>query len=339
MKANGDKNIARGTTVDFDMWVDDLEQEGEYIMNPIGLFPSPLPIGHEATEIVCKRFRLIGRLVGRALMDEQILPLPLSYDFLRLVLGESIPITRLPHIFVDSPTRGNLILELLSISEDDIGNDSANKRLQRQLSAELYMEDMVTGTPLIADGNDILVNESNYIQYTQLMHKFLCNDGTFKQVNAFKQGLNDVGTNVLPKLKMFSEVEIRQLICGAETIDWTEDEIFECINAEHGYQKDSKEVRDLIFVLCEFNQTERRSFLTFLTGCPHLPAGGLKHLEPQICVYKKKPSDEVGDINDALTSSRTCRNQLHLPPYSNAAIMRKKLKQSMEESLGAIDLA
>ena len=29
---------------------------------------------------------------------------------------------------------------------------------------------------------------------------------------------------------MFSPEEIRHLICGSEVIDWTEDEIFECIN-------------------------------------------------------------------------------------------------------------
>jgi hypothetical protein len=42
------------------MWVDDLKQEGQYVMNPIGLFPTPLPNGHEATRIICKRFQLIG---------------------------------------------------------------------------------------------------------------------------------------------------------------------------------------------------------------------------------------------------------------------------------------
>lgn len=328
-------------TKSFDIWVDDLNQEGEYIMNPIGLFPSPLPKGHEATDVVCKRFQLIGRLVGRALLDEQILPLPLSHEFLSLVMGNSVPVERLPSIFVDSPTRGKLIQDLLHTHEGERNgtSDSRKTKLKRQLSAELYMEDMVTGAPLVENGNDILVDEDNYMQYVSLMHKFLCNDGTKKQVDAFKQGLNDVGGNVLTKLKMFSPQEIRQMICGNETIQWTEDEIFECINAEHGYQKDSKEIRDLASVLCEFDQKERKSFLTFLTGCPHLPAGGLKNLMPPICIYKKKPSDEAGHIDNALTSSRTCRNQLHLPPYSNVAIMRQKIKQSMEESLGVIDLA
>jgi len=201
------------------------------------------------------------------------------------------------------------------------------------------MEDMVTGMPLIENGNDILVDETNYKQYIYKMHNFLCSDGVKKQVEAFKEGLNAVDKNILSKLKMFSPEEIRHLICGSEVIDWTEDEIFECINAEHGYQKDSKEIHDLVKVLCNFDQSERKSFLTFLTGCPNLPAGGLKFLSPQICIYKKKPSDEVAHVDDALTSSRTCRNQLHLPPYSNVEIMKTKLKQSMEGSLAAIDLA
>ena len=54
-----------------------------------------------------------------------------------------------------------------------------------------------------------------------------------------------------------------------------------------GIKKIAK-VHDLATVLCEFDQTERKSFLTFLTGCPHLPAGGLKNLSPQICVYIRR---------------------------------------------------
>ena len=99
------------------------------------------------------------------------------------------------------------------------------------------MEDMVTGMPLIENGNDILVDETNYKQYISKMHNFLCCDGVKKQVEAFKEGLNAVDKNILNKLKIFSPEEIRHLICGSEVIDWTEDEIFECINAEHGYQR------------------------------------------------------------------------------------------------------
>ena len=363
---HGEQTISSNARNEFSLWVDDSAQDGDYVMNTVGLFPAPLPIGHVATDIVCQRFQLIGTLVGRALMDEEMLPLPLSHDFIRLILGESVAIDNLSQIFVDSPTRGKLIRDLLRISqEDDVGifdsmkgdaiddheeERKANKssiiapkkkheKLQRQLSAELYMEDMVTGMPLIENGNDILVDETNYTQYISKMHNFLCSDGVKKQVEAFKEGLNAVDKNILSKLKMFSPEEIRHLICGSEVIDWTEDEIFECINAEHGYQKDSKEIHDLVKVLCNFDQNERKSFLAFLTGCPNLPAGGLKFLSPQICIYKKKPSDEVAHVDDALTSSRTCRNQLHLPPYSNIEIMKTKLKQSMEGSLAAIDLA
>ena len=175
-------------------------------MNAVGLFPAPLPVGHDATDIVCQRFQLIGTLVGRALMDEEMLPLPLSHDFIRLVLGENVAIDNLSQIFVDSPTRGKLIRDLLRISqEDDVGifdckkgdaiNDREEERkttkssrmtpkkhekLQRQLSAELYMEDMVTGMPLIENGNDILVDETNYKQYIYKMHAFVL-DGVKKQ--------------------------------------------------------------------------------------------------------------------------------------------------------------
>ena len=214
-----EQTISSNARNEFALWVDDSAQDGDYVMNTVGLFPAPLPVGHDATDIVCQRFQLIGTLVGRALMDEEMLPLPLSHDFIRLVLGENVAIDNLSQIFVDSPTRGKLIRDLLRISqEDDVGifdckkgdaiNDREEERkttkssrmtpkkkhekLQRQLSAELYMEDMVTGMPLIENGNDILVDETNYKQYIYKMHNFLCSDGVKKQVEAFKEGLNAV---------------------------------------------------------------------------------------------------------------------------------------------------
>ena len=53
------------------------------------------------------------------------------------------------------------------------------------------MEDMVTGMPLIENGNDILVDETNYTQYISKMQLFVL-DGVKKQVEAFKEGLNAV---------------------------------------------------------------------------------------------------------------------------------------------------
>lgn len=46
------------------------------------------------------------------------------------------------------------------------------------------------------------------------------------------------------------------------------------IKADHGFNMDSKSVRNLLQVMSEFNTRERRDFLQFVTGSPKLPIGG-----------------------------------------------------------------
>ena len=319
------------------MWVDDSRQDGNYVMNSDGLFPAPLPPSHPHTQAVFERFKCLGQFVGRALMDGQILSLPLSSQFLSLVIGNTLCFDQVLAIYNGSPTRGNMLSKLARLVEQ--GNPVDKAAFHDIAGEDLFMEDMVTGMPLVEGGAVIPVTIENVAEYVRLMGSFILQDGVARQVDAFRQGLDTISPVLVSKLSAFLPREIRNLICGDETIDWTEDDISECINAEHGYKRGSPQIRNLVSVLFEFDQAERKSFLNFLTGCPHLPNGGLKYLDPPICVMRKNPSDEVASVDEALSSSRTCRNQLHLPPYTSKEVMRKKLKQSMEESKGIIDLA
>lgn len=47
------------------------------------------------------------------------------------------------------------------------------------------------------------------------------------------------------------------------------------IKADHGFNLDSKSVRNLLQVMSELSPEERRDFLQFITGSPKLPIGGM----------------------------------------------------------------
>lgn len=47
------------------------------------------------------------------------------------------------------------------------------------------------------------------------------------------------------------------------------------IKADHGFNMDSKSVRNLLQAMSEFKLQERRDFLQFVTGSPKLPIGGM----------------------------------------------------------------
>lgn len=50
--------------------------------------------------------------------------------------------------------------------------------------------------------------------------------------------------------------------------------LMDSIKADHGFNMDSKSVRNLLQAMSEFAPQERRDFLQFVTGSPKLPIGG-----------------------------------------------------------------
>jgi E3 ubiquitin-protein ligase TRIP12 len=48
----------------------------------------------------------------------------------------------------------------------------------------------------------------------------------------------------------------------------------EAIKADHGFNGESRSIRNLIELMSEFDVTTRRDFLQFITGSPKLPIGG-----------------------------------------------------------------
>jgi E3 ubiquitin-protein ligase TRIP12 len=46
------------------------------------------------------------------------------------------------------------------------------------------------------------------------------------------------------------------------------------IKADHGFNMDSKSVKNLLQTMSELSLPERRDFLQFTTGSPKLPIGG-----------------------------------------------------------------
>jgi len=49
------------------------------------------------------------------------------------------------------------------------------------------------------------------------------------------------------------------------------------VKADHGFNMDSKSVKNLLQTMSELTRPERRDFLQFTTGSPKLPIGGMCH--------------------------------------------------------------
>jgi E3 ubiquitin-protein ligase TRIP12 len=59
--------------------------------------------------------------------------------------------------------------------------------------------------------------------------------------------------------------------------------LMDSIKADHGYNLDSKSVRNLLQTMSEFTDQQRRDFLQFITGSPKLPIGGTSSTNSFYC--------------------------------------------------------
>lgn len=144
------------------------------------------------------------------------------------------------------------------------------------------------------------------------------------------------------------------VICGvSEAKYWHKSELstipFELAN---GFNSNSSAILMLIDVLADLTHERQRKFLTFLTGSPRLPIGGIfgcplyifsyilndigfKNLKPLIKISRKESSHNNSD----LPSANTCFNHLKLPNYTHISIMREKIIFAIENGSNSFDLS
>ena len=70
------------------------------------------------------------------------------------------------------------------------------------------------------------------------------------------------------------------MLFGRVEEDWSLETLMDSIKADHGYNLDSKSVRNLLQVMSELPPQAKRDFLQFITGSPKLPIGGKSYQYP-----------------------------------------------------------
>lgn len=95
-----------------------------------------------------------------------------------------------------------------------------------------------------------------------------------------------------------------------------------------GFTKDSDTVKWMWEILTEISESERRSFLIFVTGSDRSPLRGLGQLN---LVITRQANDED---DNRLPSSHTCFNHLILPEFKSKENLRIKLMKAIVNCTG-----
>jgi len=328
---------------DLKIWRDaDPTLSGLYVHHPLGLFPAPLHGSTIANDGGQKRthiFRVIGQFVAKAMLDSRIIDLSLNKIFLKLVLGEDVPLT------IDSLRRvdPDLATSLAHIQSYAV-TKSQNEKLRKKLAMveDVNVEDLALDftipgydIELIPGGRDVSVTSENVEQYIHDVIDAIIGKGAHLQAKAFREGFSKVFP--ISDLQAFTSDELVMLFGNADE-DWSLETLSEAVKADHGFNVESRAIRDLLEVMSEYDASTKRSFLQFITGSPKLPIGGFRGLNPPLTVVRK-PHEAPLTADDYLPSVMTCVNYLKLPEYSSKAVMREKLGVAMKEGVGSFHLS
>ncbi|MCJ1474222.1 Ubiquitin fusion degradation protein 4 [Lambiella insularis] len=326
----------------------------DFAFGKLGLFPAPMSAGQAETENgkkVLHLFKMLGKFVARSMLDSRIIDISLNPTFFKIgVQSSTVPLSlgTVRSVDADLATSLKLLKQFASLKKV-IDESTQLTPTQKALAAsqvdihgtrveDLGLDFTLPGYPaieLIENGANIPVTIDNIGTYVEKVIDYTLGTGVQRQVDAFRAGFS----RVFPysALRSFTPAELVMLFGRVEE-DWTIETLMDSIKADHGFNMDSKSVRNLLQTMSELSPAQRRDFLQFVTGSPKLPIGGFKSLTPMFTVVCK-PSEPPYTSDDYLPSVMTCVNYLKLPDYTDLDVMRKRLYTAIREGQGAFHLS
>ena len=268
----------------------DANENDEYAFGKLGMFPAPMnaeKADSEAGKKILNVFKMLGRFIARSMLDSRIIDVSLNPTFFRIGDQPStVPLSLGAVKTVDSHLAKSLkLLKQYAAAKKEIDGKyyrSASHKVQAERKVVIngaHIEDLgldftLPGYPaieLIPDGGNKSVTLENVAYYVEKVIDMTLGSGVQRQVDHFRLGFSEVFPYTA--LKAFTPSELVMLFGRVEE-DWSIETLLDSIKADHGFNMDSKSVRNLLQTMSELSAPQRRDFLQFVTGSPKLPIGG-----------------------------------------------------------------
>ena len=259
------------------------------------------------------KYELIGIIFGLAIYNN-------------IILDVKFPLTVYKKLLGIKPT-----LEDMKECDPELYNNftflinSKDKNLKEELETDFTVVDDKFGEklviPLKPNGENIMVDIDNKNEYVELYLDWYFNKSIQEVFNSFERGFYRVFNRDLSKILNPEELEL--IICGSQVLDFNE--LKNACQYEE-YAKESETIKYFWEIVLDFNEEEKKKFLSFVTGCDRAPIDGLGSLTITI-------SNGGTDLNQ-LPSAHTCFNNLILPDYKNKELIKEKVHIAINYSEG-----
>ncbi|CAB9510013.1 Probable E3 ubiquitin-protein ligase hulA (Partial), partial [Seminavis robusta] len=285
------------------------------------LYPNPLSGSAHGAETHIVLFEFLGRILGKALYEGITISPQFSHFFLSFLRGDYNYLHMLPDLgSVDKQLYTNLMFLktydgdaedlclTFSVAVDEFGG---NKQI-----------------PLIPNGGNKEVTNSNKQHYIGLVAKYYVVDRVKEQSEAFTRGLWDVIDKSW--LRLFNEPELQVLISGATGGALDVEDMRAHSRYIGGYTGIETTIRRFWSVVASLNTKQQADLLRFVTSCERPPPLGFASMNPPFTIQR------VGIMRDGdlLPTASTCFNTLKLPTYSSEKVMKQRLIYAIEAGAG-----
>ncbi|KAL6511581.1 hypothetical protein OROGR_021178 [Orobanche gracilis] len=266
-------------------------------------------------------FKFVGRVVGKALFDGQLLDVHFTRSFYKHILGAKVTYHDIEAIDPDYFKNLKWLLEndISDVLDLTFSIDADEEKLI------LYERTQVTDYELIPGGRNIRVTEENKHQYVDLVAEHRLTTAIRPQINAFMEGFNELVSRDL--ISIFNDKELELLISGLPDIDLDDLRA----NTEYsGYSTASPAIQWFWEVVQGFSKEDKARLLQFVTGTSKVPLEGFGALQG-ISGSQKFQIHKAYGSQDHLPSAHTCFNQLDLPEYPSKERLEERLLLAIHE--------
>ena len=262
-------------------------------------------------------FRFCGRVIGKAVYDNQRLDCYFTRSFYKHMLGQQVHWQDLENL---DPDHHKGLKQLLEYSLDDLG-------LSLTFTIDLDRFGEQQTVELRPGGADQDVTDENKHEYVQLVAEYKMTHAIKSQLDAFLQGFHDIVPSSLLG-SLFDDKELELLISGLPSIDIADLKA----NTEYvNYTADAPQIKWFWSTLEDHCSPELLAqFLQFVTGSSQVPLDGFQGLAGMNGPQRFSIHRAFG--SERLPTAHTCFNQLDLPEYADEELLRRKLLQAVTEA-------
>lgn len=260
-------------------------------------------------------FKFVGHVVGKALLDNQIIDAHFTRSFYKHMLGQ--PLTYRDIEGVDPDFFKNLSWML----ENDIDGV-----LDLTFSEESDFFGQKSIVELCPNGANTKVTDQNKRDYVDAVARHRMTNAIQPQIHAFLDGF----WNVVPRISisLFNDHELELMISGLPDVDILDLRS----NCEYhgGYSASSQVILWFWEIALAMDREQKALLLQFVTGTSKVPVGGFSELQAISGRQKFQIHKAYGD-EDRLPTAHTCFNQLDLPEYSSKDRLKERLLMAIHE--------